>query len=107
MVSQGPLPRPEALDAFLQEKNSGINTLVALDVEDDEIVKRLLNRGLTSGRADDNDESIIRNRIKVYNSETAQVYDYYGRVDKSVKVEGMGSIDEIFARLTGEIDKAI
>ncbi|MDF1698994.1 MAG: adenylate kinase [Saprospiraceae bacterium] len=99
------IAQAEALDVFLNEKETTIHILVALDVDDDEIVKRLLNRGLTSGRADDNDEDIIRNRIKVYNAETAQVFDYYGKVDKSVKVEGVGSIEEIFNRLKTEIDK--
>lgn len=100
------IAQAEALDSFLAEKGSTVSVLVALDVDDDEIVKRLLNRGLTSGRADDNDEGIIRNRIDVYNKETAQVYDYYAQVDKSVKVEGIGSIEEIFDRLKTEIDKA-
>lgn len=100
------IAQAEALDSFLAEKNSTIAVLVALDVDDDEIVKRLLNRGLTSGRADDNDEGIIRNRIDVYNKETAQVFDYYADSDKSVKVEGIGSIEEIFGRLKTEIDKA-
>lgn len=99
------IAQAEALDAFLEEKGSAINVLVALDVDDDEIVKRILNRGLTSGRADDNDEEIIRNRIAVYNSETAMVYDYYAKSGKSVKVNGIGSIEEIFNRLTTEIDK--
>jgi len=99
------IAQAEALDAFLEEKESSVSTLVALDVEDDEIVKRLLNRGLTSGRADDNDESIIRNRIGVYNSETAQVYDYYAKSEKSSKVAGMGTIEEIFERLKSTIDK--
>lgn len=100
------IAQAEALDAFLKEKGSGITVLVALDVDDNEIVKRILNRGLTSGRADDNDEEIIRNRIAVYNSETAQVYDYYGKEGKSVKVNGIGTINEIFDRLKHEIDKA-
>ena len=100
------IAQAEALDAFLGEKDSTITVLVALDVDDDEIVKRILNRGLTSGRADDNDEQIIRNRIEVYNSETAQVYDYYAESNKSVKVEGVGSIEEIFDRLTNAIDQA-
>jgi adenylate kinase len=100
------IAQAEALDIFLQEKESTISVLVALEVDDNEIVKRILNRGLTSGRADDNDEEIIRNRIAVYNSETAQVYDYYGKEDKSVKVKGLGSIEEIFDRLKSEIDKA-
>jgi len=99
------IAQAEALDSFLNEKNSSVSILVALDVNDDEIVKRLLNRGLTSGRADDNDEGIIRNRIDVYNKETAQVFDYYAQSDKSVKVEGIGSIEEIFDRLKNQIDK--
>ena len=99
------IAQAEALDEFLKEKGSEINVLVALDVDDDEIVKRILNRGRTSGRADDNDEGIIRNRIDVYNSETAQVFDYYAQVNKSAKVEGVGTIKEIFDRLKSEIDK--
>lgn len=99
------IAQAEALDSFLQEKESTINVLVALDVDDNEIVKRILNRGLTSGRADDNDEEIIRNRIAVYNSETAKVYDYYANSNKSVKVDGIGSIEEIFDRLKAEIEK--
>jgi len=98
------IAQAEALDSFLKEKGSAVSKLVALDVQDDEIVKRILNRGLTSGRADDNDESIIRNRISVYNSETAQVFDYYAEFDKSVKVDGIGTIDEILGRLKTAID---
>ena len=100
------IAQAESLDSFLSEKGSSISALVALGVDDDEIVKRLLNRGLTSGRADDNDEEIIRNRIGVYNNETAQVYDYYDTSGKSTKVEGMGTIEEIFERLKYAIDKA-
>ena len=100
------IAQAQALDIFLQEKESTISVLVALEVDDNEIVKRILNRGLSSGRADDNDEEIIRNRIAVYNSETAHVYDYYAKEDKSVKVEGIGTIEEIFDRLKLEIDKA-
>jgi adenylate kinase len=100
------IAQAESLDSFLAEKDCEVTALVALDVDDDEIVKRLLNRGLTSGRADDNDEEIIRNRIGVYNNETAQVYDYYDKVDKSTKIAGMGSIEDIFDRLKGAIDDA-
>jgi len=98
------IAQAEALDSFLKEKEEEVSVLVALNVADDEIVRRLLNRGLTSGRADDNDESIIRNRISVYNEETAKVYDYYAEASKSTKVEGQGSIDEIFDRLKDAID---
>jgi len=99
------IPQAEALDTFLSEKGTSITALVALDVDDDEIVKRLLNRGLTSGRADDNDASIIRNRIEVYNNETAQVYDHYSASDKSTKIAGTGTVEEISSRLITSIDK--
>lgn len=99
------IAQAEALDAFLAEKDSEISALLALNVDDEEIVERILNRGKTSGRADDNDESIIRNRISVYNDETAQVFDYYKAKGKSTSVDGIGTIDEIFDRLSAEIDK--
>ncbi len=99
------LAQAESLDAFLAEKESEITVLTALEVDDNEIVKRILNRGLTSGRTDDNDESIIRKRIGNYNNETAQVFDYYAKSNKSIKVSGIGSIEEIFDRLTYAIDK--
>jgi adenylate kinase len=82
-----------------------VNVLIALDVDDEEIVKRILNRGKTSGRADDNDEEIIRNRIEVYNNETSPVFDFYAEKEKSHKVDGIGSIEEIFDRLCAVIDK--
>ncbi|HRW75232.1 MAG: adenylate kinase [Lewinellaceae bacterium] len=97
----------EALDAFLAEKNEEITGLVALDVHEEEIVKRILMRGETSGRPDDNDESIIRKRIEVYKNETTPVSDHYRRIGKSHLVQGIGSIDEIFQRLTGVIDSLI
>ena len=95
----------EALDQLLQEKGESVTALMALDVDDEEIVKRILLRGATSGRADDNDESIIRNRIDVYNRETAPVFDFYAQSGKSVKVDGIGTIEEIFNRLKREINR--
>lgn len=97
----------EALDEFLAEKGQEITGLVALAVHEEEIVKRILLRGKTSGRPDDNDESIIRNRIDVYKSETTPVSDHYHRIGKSHTVQGIGSLDEIFQRLTGVIDSLI
>ncbi|CAL6314276.1 unnamed protein product [Bathycoccus prasinos] len=93
----------EALDSLLAEKKLVIDKLLSLKVEDDEIVKRILHRGKTSGRADDNDASIIQNRINVYKQETSPVFDYYAKTGKSVLVEGMGDIDEIFERLNAEV----
>lgn len=94
----------EALDSFLNEKGQTVNALLQLDVDDEEIVKRILNRGKTSGRSDDNDESIIRNRISVFNDETAPVYDHYDKAGKSTRIDGIGSLEEIFSRLSQVID---
>lgn len=97
----------EALDNFLAEKGQTVNALLQLDVDDEEIVKRILNRGKTSGRTDDNDESIIRNRISVFNDETAPVYDHYDKSGKSTKIDGIGSLEDIFGRLSAAIDAAV
>jgi len=94
----------QALDELVAEHGNEITGLIALDVPDDEIVGRLLKRGETSGRADDQDESIIRNRIEVYKSETAPVFDYYGKQGRSIELNGLGTINEIFDRLTTTID---
>ena len=101
------IPQAEALNILLGEDNQTVSALIALDVDDEEIVKRLLERGKTSGRADDTDENIIRNRINVYKSETTPVYDYYAETGHSMKVKGVGSIEDIFARLCAEIDPLI
>ncbi len=98
-------PQAEALDEFLKEKRQEVSALLSLDVDEEEIVKRLLLRGETSGRPDDNNESIIRNRIEVYKSETSPVFDFYAQSYKSTLVPGIGTIDEIFDRLCNEIDK--
>jgi len=94
----------EALDEFLQTKDESVAALIALEVDDDEIVNRLLERGKTSGRADDSDESIIRNRINIYKQETSPVYKFYDKKSKSKTLNGIGSIDIIFNRLCDEIE---
>lgn len=101
------IEQSEALDNLLSDKGETIDLLLQLDVDDNEIVKRILNRGKTSGRSDDNDESIIRNRISVYNEETAPVYDYYDKKNKSQRINGLGDLDEIFERLSAAIDGAV
>jgi len=98
------ISQSKSLDTLLDEKGHQVDRLIMLDVSDDEIVKRILERGKTSGRKDDLDESIIRNRIEVYKSETSPVYDYYQQKDKSVKIYGVGSIEDIFGRLCQELD---
>lgn len=95
----------EALEKFLASKNTQVSVMLALDVEDDELVKRILLRAKDSGRADDADESIIRNRIEVYNKHTAVVADFYAAQNKFEKIDGVGSIDEISERLYNAIDK--
>ncbi len=98
------IPQAEALDALLTERSDSITKLIMLDVTEDEIVTRILERGKNSGRADDNDPAIIRNRFEVYLKETSPVYDFYAQSGKSVKVHGIGGIEEIFEKLCAEID---
>jgi adenylate kinase len=93
----------EALDNLLAEKNTSINCMLALEVDNEELTKRLLLRGQDSGRADDQNEEIIRNRIKEYNNKTAPLKDFYSAQHKFHAVNGIGSIDEIFNALCTEI----
>ena len=95
----------EALDKLLNFKEAPIAVMLALDVSEDELVKRLLKRGETSGRSDDTNENVIRARIKEYHDKTAIVADYYKKFEKVVLVKGEGTIDEIFERLCKEIDR--
>jgi len=95
----------EALDKLLDLKKTSINIMLALDVSEEEIVNRLLKRGETSGRSDDNNEGIIRARITEYHAKTAVVADYYRKFNKVSMVRGEGSVDEIFNSLCKEIDK--
>ncbi len=95
----------ESLDAFLSEKGETINGMVALEVAEDLLVERLLNRGLTSGRKDDQDVSKIRNRFNEYQTKTAVLQDYYDAQNKYFGVDGVGSIEEITNRICLIIDK--
>ncbi|MFN5370778.1 MAG: adenylate kinase [Bacteroidia bacterium] len=89
----------EALDTLLKEKGTGITCMLALEVSEDELVKRLLNRGKDSGRSDDQDEAIIANRIREYNMKTAPLANYYSAQNKFKGINGIGEIDEIFVAL--------
>jgi adenylate kinase len=95
----------EALDTLLKNKQTEIGVVLALQVSEEELVKRLVNRGLTSGRTDDNNEEVIRARIIEYHKKTSAVADYYRKFDKVVSIPGEGSVDEIFESLCAEIDK--
>lgn len=94
----------EALDELLNANKTPINVMITLDVEREELVSRLLLRGKDSGREDDKDETVIRNRIKVYENETAPVKDFYEKQGKYKPVNGVGEIDEIFGSLCEIID---
>ena len=92
-----------ALDDLLQKKGTAIHAMLALEVEDEELVKRLLLRGQESGRDDDKNETIIRNRIKEYNNKTLPLKEYYSEQGKFHSIKGIGSIDEIFQALVNRI----
>jgi adenylate kinase len=94
----------EALDKLMKSKDSQINAMIALEVEDEVLVKRLLKRGETSGRPDDANETIVRNRIKEYYLKTSILKDYYSRQNKYFGVDGVGNVQEITARLSKVID---
>ena len=97
----------EALDNLLELKRTSIAVMLAMDVSEEELVKRLIKRGETSGRSDDLNDQVIRARIGEYHNKTAAVADYYQQFDKIVMVKGEGSIDTIFQELCKEIDHRI
>ena len=95
----------EALALLMEEKSSQINAMVALEVDDQVLVCRLLERGKTSGRADDADEAIIRERVAEYYRKTDILKDFYKAQDKYFGVNGVGNIQEITARLSEVFDR--
>lgn len=96
-----------ALDALLKEKSSEINIVLALEVAEEELVKRLLGRGATSGRSDDTNETVIRARIQEYHDKTAAVEKYYTQFNKVVAIKGEGTVESIYADLKKEIEVRI
>ena len=99
------IEQAEALDELLKERNTSISVMIALHVEEEELVERLLKRCEEEGRSDDNLET-IRNRIKVYNNVTCLVCDYYDKTFRFKSIDGSGSIEEIFDRICVVIDKS-
>lgn len=95
----------EAFDKLLEQHNDSVDIMIYMDVPEEELVKRILLRGKESGRADDASEDVIRNRIAVYNQQTAVVADYYRAQGKYVAVPSLGTIDEVFERIAAEIEK--
>jgi adenylate kinase len=94
----------EALDALLKKHKTAISVMLSLEVDDDELVRRLLLRGKDSGRADDRDQQVIAARIKEYNNKTAPLIGYYTDQDKYRPVKGIGAIEDIFLQLVLEIE---
>ena len=97
----------EALDKLLKLKGTEIGIVLALEVSEEELVKRLLNRGLTSGRSDDTNETVVRNRIVEYKNKTSIVADHYKKHNKVKHIKGEGTLDEIFDLLSKEIDSKV
>ena len=94
----------EQFDQMMAQTGSQVDIMLSLQVPDQEIVDRLLLRGQVSGRADDANEEVIRNRIRIYKEQTEPVEQYYAAQGKFVAIDGVGTIDEIFARLAEAID---
>jgi len=94
----------QALDAFLNSKGTEVSSMLALEVDEDELITRLLERGKSSGRADDQDAGIIKNRIRVYETETAVLKTYYANQNKFFGINGVGSIESITLGLCKAID---
>lgn len=95
----------QALDKLLELKKTTINKVLILEVDQEELIKRLVLRGKTSGRSDDTDENVQRNRQQVYKKETLPVAEYYSKQKKVFSVNGMGEINGIFERLSSYIEK--
>lgn len=94
----------EALDALLNENGTPISGMLSLEVEKPELIARLLNRGKSSGRLDDQNPSVIENRINVYNEKTTPLINYYQKQGKHFGINGMGSVEEIAGRLKAVVD---
>jgi len=94
----------QALDRFLSGKSLSIKMTLALEVEEEELTKRIILRGKESGRVDDQNESIVRNRVREYNNKTAPLKEFYRKQDKLRIINGFGNIDEIFSSLCKEMD---
>jgi adenylate kinase len=93
-----------ALDHLLASHEEKIDLVLALDVPEDELLQRMIGRAKTSGRSDDANPEVQKNRIAVYKNETLAVADHYSQFDRVVTLNGLGSIDDIFSSLSKEID---
>lgn len=101
------IDQAKALDSFLESRGNSITRMISLEVEEDELVTRLTMRGKESGRADDQNDNIIRNRIKVYGQQTSVVASFYEGQGKLSVINGVGSIGDIFNRICESIDTLV
>jgi adenylate kinase len=98
------IAQASSLDKLLELKNTQINIVLAMEVDNDELIKRILHRGLTSGRSDDTNEAIIKSRIEEYQNKTAAVASFYHPFGKVASIKGVGTIDDIFNAICNAID---
>ena len=97
------IPQAEALNEMLKERGTQVSIVIGLDVAEEELIDRLLKRGLVSGRSDDNYET-IKSRLDVYNNQTSPLKEFYINEGKYADIQGMGSVEDIFARIETAID---
>ncbi len=95
-----------ALDGLLKDHNQTITIMISMAVPEQELIDRLLERGKDSGRADDQNEEVIRGRLSVYKEQTEVVKDYYSALDKASEINGLGTIEEVFGRIKNAIEQA-
>lgn len=97
------IPQAEALKDLLKKRGTDLHAVVGLEVPEDELVERMLNRGKETGRADDNLET-IKKRLDVYHNQTSPLRDYYHKEGKYIKINGSGIVDEIFTAIANELE---
>jgi adenylate kinase len=100
------IPQAESLEGILQKRGWDVTILIDLQVDDEELLKRLIERGRSSGRADDN-EKTIKSRLAIYHTQTAPLAEYYKNRKKHIAVKGIGTIEEIFNRIGEEIERCL
>ncbi len=98
------IPQAEALDSIMQKRNTPVTKVLSLLVDDENLVKRIIQRGLTSGRVDDANEATVRKRLEVYYNQTSPLQGYYSEQGKFISLDGEGKIDEVFELLCAEMD---
>ena len=98
------VPQAKALDLLLSHYDTSINVMIALIVDEDELIRRLLGRGQTSGRPDDQNAELIRRRLREYEEKTMPVADYYSQQNKYVAIDGIGEIEDIFQKICRTIE---